>query len=489
MVTKRGFSTIELLVAMTIMMLTLSAALLLSFGSQSLLADSVSHGEALSLAEGTLGNEEALAHKDFNLVVPTISTTTIGSMAYIESVAVQTQNNFLTKKVTVAVSWAGEYGRAEEVLLSVYVANFENAFSSDTCNTELSGNWAVPLVANAIQNFAQLVGDASGTYTLTDVKARQGKLYVTANNSSSAKETFFIFTLANNTPTLLSKLDNDAKHNTGLAAVALSNNYAYVAGGLSSDQLQVIDISNPSSLASSSIVATYKIPASGAGAGNSIFYKNGYVYLGLVASGGGEFNIIDVHNPQSPGLVGSYSVGNTINSIYIEGSYAYIASPNAKNLIVLDISNPSAPTLVGSYTPPNAPESNGVGSNHGAHIVTIGDTAYLGRTYGTNELYVLNVATPASIAPLGFKDLGVGTNTSINGMVLRSNIAFLLTNKQLVSYTVSNPAAISAYGTPLILQSAASGAALACDGNTLFAAANDASTNGHGYLYVIQPSI
>ncbi|HUD03079.1 MAG TPA: hypothetical protein VMR46_03675 [Candidatus Paceibacterota bacterium] len=481
---QKGFSTIEMLVAMTVMLLVLGAALLLSFGSQSLLLDSAGNTEALSIADEILGNEEELAHKDFNLVVPVISTTTIDSTTYTKSVAVLTQNNSLTKKVTIAVSWVGEYGRAEQVSLSTYVTDFEDAFSSDTCDTELAGNWAAPVVANAIQNFAQLVGDASGTYTLTDIKAHQGKLYVTASNSSSAKETFFIFSLTNNTPTLLSKLDNDAKHNTGLAAVALSNNYAYVAGGLSSNQLQIIDISNPNNLASSSIVATYKIPASdvpNAGAGNAIFYKNGYVYLGLVASGGGEFTVIDVHNPQSPQWVGSYSLGNTINSIYIEGSYAYIASPNAKNLMVLDISNPASPLLAGSYTPAT--------SANGERVFALGDTVYLGRTYGTNELYVLNARTPSSIASLGFKDLGVGSNTSINGMVLRSNIAFLLTNKQLVSYAVSNPAALSAYGAPLVLPNAASGAALACDGNTLYAAANDASSNGHGYLYVIQPGI
>jgi hypothetical protein len=480
MVTK-GFSTIEMLVAMTVMLLVLSAALLLSFGNQSLLADSVGSTEALSLAEEMLSAEEVLAHADFNAVMPATSTETIGSMVYTKALGVQTQSSSLTKKITATVSWAGEYGRAERVSLGMYVTDFEDAFSSDTCTTELSGNWTTPVVANAVQNFAQLVGDSSGAYTLTDVKAYKGKLYVTASNSSSAKETFFIFTMAAPSPVLLAKLDNDTKHNTGLAAVALSNGYAYVAGALSSDQLQIIDISNPGNLTSASVVATYKLPASGAGAGNAIFYKNGYVYLGLAASGGGEFNIIDVHNPKSPQWVGSYNIGNTVNSIYVRGSYSYVASPNAKNLMVLDISNPANPLLVGSYAPAT--------SANGEQVFAIGDTVYLGRTYGTNELYALNASTPTSISPFGFKDLGVGTNTSINGMVLRSNIAFLLTNKQLVAYDVSNPATIFAYATPLTLPNALSGAALACEGNTLYAAANDASSNGHGYLYVIQPGI
>ncbi len=395
----------------------------------------------------------------------------------------QTQSDHLTKKVTALVSWAGEYNRPQYVSLGVYLTDFDDALSSDTCNTELAGNWSAPIIANTVQNFAQLVGDSAGTYTLTDVKAYEGKLYVTASNSASSKETFFIFTIAGGNPVLLAKLDNDAKDNTGLAAVALASttagSYAYVAGALTSDQLQIIDINNPAT----STIITYKIPASdvpNAGAGNAIFYQDGYVYVGLVASGGGEFNIIDVRNPKSPQWVGSYSVGNTINAIYVSGAYAYIASPNAQNLIVLDISDKTKPPVfAGSYPPAT--------SANGERVIARGDTVYLGRTYGTNELYLLNAATPSNITSLGTKDLGVGSNTSINGMVLRSNIAFLLTNKQLVSYDLSNPAAIAAYAAPLALPNAASGAALACEGNTLYAAANDAANKGRGYLYVIQP--
>jgi hypothetical protein len=73
-------------------------------------------------------------------------------------------------------------------------------------------------------------------------------------------------------------------------------------------------------------------------------------------------------------------------------------------------------------------------------------------------------------------------------MVLRSNIAFLLTNTQLVSYDTSK-LAIPAYGAALPLPSAKSGAALVCGGNTLFAAANDDLSKGNGYLYVIQPGV
>jgi hypothetical protein len=483
---KRGFSTLEMLVAMTIIVLVLSAVLLLSFGNQSLLADSAGNIEALSLAGASLDTQEALARKDFNLVMPTSTLQAVGPITYQETVGVQTQSDFLTKKVTATVAWAGEYNRAQHVTLSVYITNFDNALSASTCNTELTGNWSAPLIANTVQNFAQLVGDSTGTYTLTGLDAYNGRLYVTASNSSYGKETFFIFTTATVNPTLLGKIDNDTA-NTGLAALVVASStagsYAYVASASSfaRGQLQILDVSNA---ANPRVLSTYKIPTStvpSAGLGNAIFYKDGYAYVGLTktSAGGSEFNIIDVHNPQSPLWVGGYSVGNDINSIYVQGSYAYLASPNAKNIIVLDVSNKTSPVFVGSYTP--------AGGSNGERVLVVGDTIYLGRTYGTNELYLLNAATPASITSLGSKDIGTGSATSINGIVVRSNIAFLLTNTQLVLYNVGNPAAITAYATPLILPNASSGAALDCEGNTLYAASNDATK--HGYVYVIQPGL
>ena len=482
-----GFSTIELLIAMTVLLLVLSSVLMLSFGNQSLLAQAAAHVEALSLAEHMLEGEQALARKDFALVIPATSTEIIGGITFNKSVDVETQSDLLTKKVTAKVWWSGEYGRAHDVQLPVYLTNFESAASPNTCSAELTGNWAAPTISNSIQNFAQLIGDASGTYTLTALAVYQGKLYVTASNSSSGKETFFIFDTSAANPVLVAKLDNDTRVNTGLMGVAIASNsgglYAYVASASSfvRGQLQVINVTNPASL---SIVATYKIPTTTAltrGDGNAIFYKDGFVYLGLTktSTGGSEFNIIDVHNPAAPAWVGGYSVGNDVNSLFVNGSYAYIASPNAQNVLVLDTSTLATPTLVGSYVPS--------GGSNGERVFTVGDTVYLGRTYGTNELYVLNAATLPSISSVGSKDLGVGSNTSINGIVVRSTTAFLLTNTQLLSYSVANPAAISAYGTPLTLPNASSGAALTCEGNVLYAAANDAGK--HGFLYVIHPGI
>src|SRR3990167_5975208 len=65
-----GFSSIEILIATTVLVVVLSAVVLVSFGSQSLLIDSETSSEALTKAQELIEQEQALARKDFKLVNP-----------------------------------------------------------------------------------------------------------------------------------------------------------------------------------------------------------------------------------------------------------------------------------------------------------------------------------------------------------------------------------------------------------------------------------
>jgi hypothetical protein len=484
---KRAFSTIELLIALAVSALVLSAVLMLSFDSQMFEADSGASMQALSLASGLLAQEDHLSRTDFNLVEPATTTVMVGELAYAESIGVQTQTDFLTKKVTATISWSGAYNRSQQVSLSTYITNFENVSGAGTCDAVLSGNWKTPGIVNTQQNIAQIIGDTTGVYTITGLEAYHGLLYVTASNGSSNKETFFIFTINSANLTLLAKLDNDTANNTGLMALTIasstSGQYAFVASASSftKGQLQVIKVSAP---ANPKVVATYKIPVTNvptSGAGNTIFYENGYVFLGLTKTslGGNEFNIIDVHDPLHPVWVGGYSIGNDVNALYINGTTAYIASPNTQNLLALNISNPANPTLAGSFTPS--------GGSNGKALAVLGNTVYLGRTFGTNELYIVNANNPTNLAAFGSKDIGTGSNTTIRGIVVRSNLAFLLTNTQLGLYDISNPTVPTLYTSALTLPGGTTGVALSCEGNTLYAASNDATN--HGFISVIQPGL
>jgi type II secretory pathway pseudopilin PulG len=70
--TNSGFSTVELLVAMALLILCLTAVLLVSSGSETLLVDSQTSREALSIAQTALEAAQSAGRKDFKSVVPSV---------------------------------------------------------------------------------------------------------------------------------------------------------------------------------------------------------------------------------------------------------------------------------------------------------------------------------------------------------------------------------------------------------------------------------
>ncbi len=58
--------------------------------------------------------------------------------------------------------------------------------------------------------------------------------------------------------------------------------------------------------------------------------------------------IVDISNPSSPVLKGSYDTAGDIYGVSISGNYAYVADGDT-GLVIVDISNPSSPTLKGNY--------------------------------------------------------------------------------------------------------------------------------------------
>lgn len=463
---------------MAIVIIVLSAVILVSFGNQTALADSQSSAEALARAQAALECAQAQARKDFKLVAVSVLQENCPALAsdsfYTVTVAV-TQTDYAVRQITTTVAWQAEYGRTLSVQLSTLVANFENAIGGDTCSSNLVGNWSMPLVANGVTDFAQLVGDSAGTYPLTDVDAYQGKVYVTVNNTSAnTAETFFVFDATNPlNPTLVSKIDNDIAQAAGLKAVQTDGHYAYVASGRgipsTSDptfgQLHIIDVSvNPVQ-----VVKTLKISGvtgtSGQGVGNSLFYKDGYVYLGLTKTGSGpEFHIIDVHNPLNPFLVGGYSVGNDVNAIFVKGRYVYLATPNDEEFTILDVGNPSSPQRVGGF---NAP-----GGEPGLSLALVGDEAYVGRAYSSDgELYVLNVASPAAVAELGHQDIGSDNQASAKGLLVRDNLAFVTTSESLRIWDVATAGSMAERAVvPLPNSGDTLDTTLDCEDNYLFIA-------------------
>lgn len=480
MKTLRGFSTLEILIAMSVMFLVLGAVILVSFGNQTAIADSQTDAEALNFAQRLLEGELADARKDFNLVNSFASSTSDGF--YTAQTTSELSSDYLTKKVTVKVSWKGDHLRVQNVSLVGLITNFTGAVGANTCNSTPEGDWKNPTLASSY-DLATLVGDAGGTYPITDVDAYQGKLYVTTSNPSGpVKPNFFIFSIVNPnsaSPSLsfISGRDTDPTNITGsgVNAVTVATNsagsYAYLANASSPStvQLQVLNLTT-------SAITNMKVPGLTSGSGNSIAYRDGYIFLGLnsTTGQGKEFNIVDVHTPTSPFVRSSANIGNGVNAIFVKGLYAYVASPNSQSLKVFDISNPNGVTAVGGYT--------GIG-NTGKSVYAVGDTVYLGTTASGAHLHILDASTPASLSSLGSATF----SASVDGIIVRDSLAFVLTKSALQVINATSTAAWSSAATLPSSGSTLYEPVMDCEGNMIFVGSNDSGDHGKLYVYVPKP--
>jgi len=480
---KKGFATLEILIAFTVVILSISAVIMVTFSNQSVAVDSQTNIEAISGAQAMLEQARATSRQDFDLVI-NIPVTSDG--IYQKSLTIQTLNSD-TKKATSTVTW-NNGARKPAVNLVTLFTNFKN--SRDTCNPTITGGWQNPQITT-YEFGKDLLGDSLNIFPISAVDVFKGKLFVTVDNSSANNlPTFFEFNLSDpKTPALPASIDNASTVSAGLNAVAISDNYAYVANAYTGSastcteddncaQLQVIDIP------SLKVVKNLKIPGITSGgklaAGTNIFYYQGYLYLGLAkTASGSEFNIIDVSTPSNPIYKGGYRVGNTVNSIFVKNNYAYIATSNNENLTILDISNPSNPTRAGGYSFPSGP--------NGESVYAKGNTVYLGRTFGANEFNIFNATDPKNVYLIKSKDIGTGNQTSINSLFVRDYLAFMITKQKFEIWNIADTNNIFPW-TLNSLESefpalSGSGTAMDCEGNYMYIGSVNASDKG--YLSII----
>ncbi len=292
-----------------------------------------------------------------------------------------------------------------------------------------------------------------------------------------AKQLYVFDTTAPAAPTLITYIGSNTV-SSGINAVVTDGTNAFAAMNSAAVQLEVINTAT----APATVRTAYTIPAATAVA-QALFYKNNYLYLGLANNtGGAEFAVLDVHTPSAiPAPVGTYEVGAGIKSIFVKGSYAYIATDdNSRELLILNISNPFAPTLAGIY---NASGSNGFG--YGRSLFSVGDTLYLGRTYdGTanaNEFLILDASNPAANLPAALGSRNVGPSAAspfgIYGVIVRDYLSFILTSSptsggQLFAINTTNPTNASAAAPvfTVTLPNTGAGVAMDCEGNYVYAA-------------------
>src|SRR3989344_4945790 len=128
-----GFVTLEILMALAIMVMVISVMMPMVSGGQSFSVSSQVNQEALYKAAALLEDARARAHSDFNLVNPIAS---VQDGIYQKSLDVTVNPlDFFQKTVTSTVAWPGEHGQNLTTSLSTLLTDPKGIFNGAACNS------------------------------------------------------------------------------------------------------------------------------------------------------------------------------------------------------------------------------------------------------------------------------------------------------------------------------------------------------------------
>lgn len=220
--------------------------------------------------------------------------------------------------------------------------------TTDGVKVAVSGNFAYVVRNAGSNNFVvvDITNPASPTVsstlslsgTTTDVKVSGTNAYV-GRSGGGGPDFASIDISTPATPALLSSITVGRT----VYDVWVSGNYVYAVTAAGSDELRVIDVSNPSGV---SVVAFLDLP----GSVNALSVAKLGNFLG-VGRANGELNVVSVANPLSPSVTGTVSGLTSVNDIAVGyGNYLYLAdSLTSREVSIYSLANPASPSLVGGY--------------------------------------------------------------------------------------------------------------------------------------------
>jgi len=433
---QRGFSTIELLIAFSVMILSISAVVMVAFGNQSNAIDTELAQRGLYIAQERLEQAAAAMMSGFDVVTSEASPITYND--HYETQLTVTDISECTKRVESNSFWQRD-ARNLKSSLSMVVGSAEAsvALGGNCATTEASGNWDTPQSIGSISpsDFAGQGTDIGLTYI-------DGKQYALLTTNSSSNSDFYVIDVSDplnvdSNEDVTSLEAGDAGLN-GLSVAKIDDvPYAFVLNNANIEQLRVINLLDPTS---PSIVGSATLPnmnhacsppSSPCLAGQSIFYYDEHVYIGTnyLAFGtpplqNNELHIYNVSNPSSPVWVNSINVNRDVNSIAVKDHIAYLGTGPGS-------SAPYSPLNIYDVNPSSSDYLDKVGSftisvsRKGTSVLTLGNRLYLGlsRTTSGNDLYILDISNAATPIELAKTSLGVN-NSNIGALMVNGKFIF-----------------------------------------------------------------
>lgn len=387
----KGFSLVEVILASALALLLVTTIITgYLYGQES----SVIAGKRISavlLAEEGLEAARSIQDKDFATLTSGTHGIATSSNVWILSGTSDTVDQYTRelvitdvdanrKDVTANVTWQQTLGRTGIVSLTTRFTNWMREFV-------VVGNWAAATTTS--------IFDISGNSDGTKIAIQGDYAYVlTAGNPS-----FIVLDLSDPlNPIIADTLNlNGTSYN-----IYVAGDYAYIASGSNSQELQIVDITDPTNV---STIGTYN--DSGNEDARGVFVVGTTAYLAM--NGGNDLVAVNVTNKANPTFLGGVTLSGSAYEVAVIGSYAYVSSnANNQELQVVNILTPSAPSFVASL--------DLVGNDDGITITGAGSTVIVGRdgNGGIHTVSVSNPLVPSELdvhyvtAPVNDVALGVG---------------------------------------------------------------------------------
>jgi Tfp pilus assembly protein PilE len=449
----RGFSTLEMMIALAILTLVLTSVVLVTFGAGFWSAISETATDALYQAETKLEEVRALSRQNFYEAVsePLARVDTAeclaGGLCFYVAADVSDVSE-CAKGVSAVVAWhVGPYPTTTSALYT--------KLASPEIGLALGGDCLLDLPEG---EFGSLSESASGTFspgTPVALDALSELTYVAASASpflriADASGTF-VFSFAGTEPFNALDVARDA----GSGRI-----YAYLARATTTEQFEIVDVTDSASPASLSTLSLAGVSASGSfPQGWRVHLYDRVAYVVTRDTTGPELHIIDVSNPVVPDEFGSGTelstsvYGLLVRDQFSGGSvrrFLYLATTHdSEEVRVFDVTDPFAVSeVVGART--DLP-----GSKDGRSLHLHGTTLLVGLESGSgDDLYALDASDPLSAAGglpvLGSAEIG-GTPLSIRASGSRAFLATSVSGGRVEMRDLSDPSALSATGTPFSL--------------------------------------
>lgn len=303
-------------------------------------------------------------------------------------------------KADAYVSWNFGKARSGSVMLTTYLTDWRAIATV--------GNWANMSRTGLLSQ--------SGSPDFQKIAVQGQYAYVTSGTTRG----LYIYNISNPS----SPVRVASSFDLGAAAYGLvtTNNRLFVTTSNSASEVQVYDISSPTTLSTSNLVNSYDLP--GSGRARSIAMYGDYVFIGsLDDPPNHQFTAIQMSETGDMTLLDSMSLSGSALSVVLQDGYAYIGNANnAAELQVVDI-----------FDPENITFAPGTGidmtNTQDAYAVALSGTAALiGRANGSSidELTLYDTrGAPVPNPPPGPWTLEIGGDVNALAMIYGSKYAFV----------------------------------------------------------------